>query len=134
MEHCPDNPGDLDNCAVLDADPNCRRVSRQCAEAATGRSGVCYVDQVVYDCGATQAITGIERTDELDCGGEIRCLGEDCVAIEPESSDDFDQAVAALHAAELVALDADCTSGGCDGVQGRGAGVQACRGRDRQLL
>ncbi|MCK7472150.1 MAG: conjugal transfer protein TraN [Desulfomicrobium escambiense] len=97
----------------LDADPNCRRVSRQCAEAATGRSGVCYVDQVVYDCGATQEITGIERTAELDCGGEIRCLGEDCVAIEPESSDDFDQAVAALHAAELVALDADCTSEGC---------------------
>lgn len=113
VEHCPDNPGDLDNCAALEADPNCRRVSRQCAEAATGRSGVCYVDQLVYDCGATQEITGIERTDALDCGGEIRCLGEDCVAIEPESSDDFDQAVAALHAAELVALDADCTSEGC---------------------
>ncbi|WP_246194959.1 conjugal transfer protein TraN [Allochromatium palmeri] len=66
VERCPDNPGDLDNCAALEADPNCRQVSRQCAGAATGRSGVCYVDQLVYDCGTTQEITGIERTVELD--------------------------------------------------------------------
>ena len=38
VTHCPENPGDLDNCAVLDANPHCRRVSRQCAEDATGKS------------------------------------------------------------------------------------------------
>ncbi|WP_342450225.1 conjugal transfer protein TraN [Thiorhodococcus minor] len=118
VEHCPENPGDLDNCAVLDANPNCRQVSRQCAEEATGRSGVCYVDQLVYDCGTDQEIAGLERTSELDCGGEIRCLGDDCVAIEPESSDDFDEAVAALNAAEMVSLDADCTRGSCQVFKG----------------
>ncbi|WP_242470761.1 conjugal transfer protein TraN [Thiocystis violacea] len=118
VTHCPENPGELDNCAALDANPNCRRVSRQCAEEATGRSGVCYVDQVVYDCGTDQEIAGIERTSELECGGEIRCLGDDCVAIAPESSDDFDEAVAALNAAEMVSLDADCTSGSCQVFKG----------------
>ncbi|WP_338114246.1 conjugal transfer protein TraN, partial [Thiorhodococcus mannitoliphagus] len=118
VTHCPENPGDLDNCAVLDADPNCRQVSRHCAEEATGRSGVCYVDQLVYDCGTDQEIAGIERTSELDCGGEIRCLGDDCVVIEPESSNDFDEAVAALNAAEMVSLDADCTTGSCQVFKG----------------
>ncbi|WP_173364700.1 hypothetical protein [Thiorhodococcus drewsii] len=33
-----------------------------------------------------------------------------CVAVEPESSDDFDVAVPALHAAEMVSLDADSTA------------------------
>ncbi|AFL73498.1 conjugal transfer protein TraN [Thiocystis violascens] len=118
VTHCPENPGDLNNCAVLDANPQCRRISRQCAEAATGKSGICYVDQVVYDCGTDQVIAGIARTSELDCGGAIRCLGDDCVQIEPESSDDFDEAVAALNAAEMVSLDADCTTGSCQVFQG----------------
>ncbi|WP_295402596.1 conjugal transfer protein TraN [uncultured Thiocystis sp.] len=118
VEHCPDNPGDQDNCAVLEANPLCKVVSRQCAEAATGRSGVCYVDQLLYDCGTTEEIAGTQRVSTLNCGGAIRCLGDPCVTSSPEQSDDFDSAVAALQAAEIMALDGDCSSGTCEVFKG----------------
>ncbi|MBK1717309.1 conjugal transfer protein TraN [Thiocystis violacea] len=118
VTHAPDNPGDQDNCATLDANPQCRRVSRQCAEAATGATGVCYVDQLVYDCGRDETIAHTTRVSDLNCGGEIRCLGDDCVTFAPEQSDDFGTAVAALHAAEILALDGDCSTGTCEVFKG----------------
>jgi hypothetical protein len=44
----------------------------------------------------------------MDCAGPVRCLGADCLAVQPEQSSDFARAAAGLQAAQLMAMDSDC--------------------------
>ena len=117
-EQCPENPGDQANCATLEANAHCQAIGEQCAENGQGRTGVCYVHQRVYDCGTEETIANTTRISDLNCGGEIRCLGDDCASFTPEQSSDFGAAVAALQAAEFVTLDSDCTGGHCQVFKG----------------
>ncbi|MBK5966748.1 conjugal transfer protein TraN [Thiocystis minor] len=117
-EQCPDNPGDQANCTTLEANAQCQAISDQCAEDGLGKTGVCYVRQRVYDCGTEEDIANTTRISDLNCGGEIRCLGDDCASFTPEQSSDFGAAVAALQAAEFVTLDSDCSSGTCQVFKG----------------
>ena len=116
VEHCPEALATRTT-ATLAADPNCKELTIMRRGHRNIR--VCYVDQVVYDCGTDQEIAGIERTSELDCGGEIRCLGDDCVAIEPEHRTTSTRRSPRSHAAEMVLPRWRLHAGSCSGLHRR---------------
>ncbi|WP_242519295.1 conjugal transfer protein TraN [Halochromatium roseum] len=121
--HCPYNPGDIDNdCGPLEADPNCGYLGSTCIDGARDRYGVCYATESRYDCGTTAEIPDITRETAMDCAGPVRCLGNDCLDLTFEQSDDFGEAAAALQAAQYMLSDSDCTSPGqCQIFQGQAA-------------
>ncbi|WP_323705345.1 conjugal transfer mating pair stabilization protein TraN [Thiorhodovibrio frisius] len=121
--HCPYNPGDIaDDCATLAGDPRCQFQESVCVEGARDSHGLCYVTESRYDCGTDTDIPAIARQTEMACAGPVRCLGDDCLDLTYEQSDDFAEAAAALQAAEFVLLDSNCTAPGqCEVFAGEAA-------------
>ncbi|WP_328986278.1 conjugal transfer mating pair stabilization protein TraN [Thiorhodovibrio winogradskyi] len=111
--HCPFNPGDIaDDCGPLVDDPACQFVESACVEGARDPHGLCYVTESRFDCGSTSDIPTLTRETDVTCAGPVRCLGDDCLDLTYEQSDDFAEAAAALQAAEFVLLDSNCTAPG----------------------
>ena len=70
--------------------------------------GNCTAVEETYDCGKDVVINdGAVRT-ELQCDGEIACIGDSSTGGENESNPNFAEAAATLKGAELAALDGAC--------------------------
>lgn len=123
VSHCPFNPGDIaDNCAPLADDPECQFLEAVCVEGARDPHGLCYVTELRYDCGATSDIPTLTRETDVHCAGPVRCLGDDCLDLTYEHSEDFARAAAALQGAQFVLLDSNCVAPGhCQVFSGEAA-------------
>ncbi len=123
--HCPFNAGDVaDTCGPLEQDPNCGFLGATCVDGARDANGFGYVTESRYDCGTTTEIPSLARDSAIDCAGLVRCLGDDCLDLTPEQSDDFAEAAAALQAAQFAQMDDDCTheaTAGCSPASQRSA-------------
>lgn len=109
-EQCPVNSGgNLDSCKEYEENNQCGFMYEECVDGATGDSGTCYVKEVTYDCGTEIAIPDKEFEDTYECGGPMKCMGEECLDIERESSDSFSKAFALLNAAQYMTHDMQCT-------------------------
>ena len=99
--------GNLDTCQKY-VDQGCDFVSSECTPDMTGKSGTCYVNDVVYDCGVDKVIsTPVEETT-TKCEG-LACLNEECIDVERTESTDFAQVNALLNAAQQMTQDMTCT-------------------------
>lgn len=108
-EVCPgkNEGGNLDTCEKL-VEQGCTFVKSECTKDMTGKSGTCYVNDVVYDCGVEKVIsTPVEETT-TQCEG-IACLDEQCLDLERTESTDFAKVNALLNAAQQMAQDMTCT-------------------------
>lgn len=117
-EQCPVNEGgNLDTCGELEDNPQCGFISSECVDGAQGTSGVCYVTEETWDCGSSVDIDTVEKNTEYQCGGAIRCMGDDC--LDPNQSQDqtanFAKASALLNAAQFMTQDMTCTGQDDDG-------------------
>ncbi|UIP27672.1 conjugal transfer mating pair stabilization protein TraN [Photobacterium sp. TLY01] len=112
--HCPVNSGgNLNSCTEFENNPQCGFISSKCVDGAEGASGTCYVHEDTYDCGTDVAIPTLEKETEYQCGGPIRCMGDDCLDVTKTQSADFARATALLNAAQFMTQDMSCT--GLDG-------------------
>ncbi|MFE8032857.1 conjugal transfer mating pair stabilization protein TraN [Thiohalocapsa marina] len=109
QQRCPYNPGDIANdCGPLEVDPSCGYLGGACVEGARDANGFCYVTEHRYDCGTSTVVPDFIRDSDMDCAGPVRCVGNDCLDLGVEQSDDFAEAAAALQAAQFVVSDANC--------------------------
>ncbi|QSA98080.1 conjugal transfer mating pair stabilization protein TraN [Methylococcus sp. EFPC2] len=125
VQHCPgETPGVTETCKALES-RGCAFIRSDCVEgsAETG-SGTCYLFKDLYDCGSTTTIPILEGTSSHSCSGPVRCMGEECVAVERQSSKDFVRAVASLNAAQQAAMDTQCES--ADGSLGGHSDIKTC--------
>ncbi|ENI8049712.1 conjugal transfer mating pair stabilization protein TraN [Vibrio cholerae] len=112
--HCPVNSGgNLNSCTDFENNPQCGFISSKCVDGAEGASGTCYVHEDTYDCGSDVAVPTLEKETEYQCGGPIRCMGDDCLDVTKTQSTDFARATALLNAAQFMTQDMSCT--GLDG-------------------
>ncbi|MBE4620282.1 conjugal transfer mating pair stabilization protein TraN [Vibrio navarrensis] len=112
--HCPVNSGgNLNSCTEFENNPQCGFISSKCVDGAEGASGTCYVHEDTYDCGSDVAVPTLEKETEYQCGGPIRCMGDDCLDVTKTQSSDFARATALLNAAQFMTQDMSCT--GLDG-------------------
>lgn len=113
---CPDNTGDREStCGELEANPACSFVRSECIEGARGEeSGYCYAYEDTYDCGYSVDIPTWEKTETYQCGGPVRCMGNDCLDPDkpPSAADDFGKIAGLLDAAQSMAEDLDCEPDG----------------------
>lgn len=113
---CPENEGDREStCDELEADPQCAFISSECIEGALGEeSGHCYAYEDTYDCGLSVHIPDFEKTETYQCGGPVRCMGDDCLdpMKPPSAADDFGKVAALLDAAQSMAEDMECNLDG----------------------
>ncbi|RGP81956.1 conjugal transfer protein TraN [Vibrio cholerae] len=110
VEHCPSNDGsNLNSCAALESNPQCGFISSECVDGAAGSSGQCYVFKDTYDCGTNVDVPTLEKNTEYQCGGPIRCMGDDCLDVTKTQSADFARATALLNAAQFMTQDMSCT-------------------------
>ncbi|MBB6659094.1 conjugal transfer mating pair stabilization protein TraN [Proteus mirabilis] len=108
--HCPVNTGgNLNSCQMYEDNPQCGFISSECIDGAEGSSGKCYVFKDTYDCGTDISIPNLEKETTYQCGGPIRCMGDDCLDITKSQSTDFARASALLNAAQFMTQDMSCT-------------------------
>ncbi|HEH6508860.1 TPA: conjugal transfer mating pair stabilization protein TraN [Salmonella enterica subsp. enterica serovar Infantis] len=108
--HCPVNTGgNLNSCQMYEDNPQCGFISSECIDGAEGSSGKCYVFKDTYDCGTDISIPTLEKETTYQCGGSIRCMGDDCLDITKSQSTDFARASALLNAAQFMTQDMSCT-------------------------
>ncbi|EKF9146789.1 conjugal transfer mating pair stabilization protein TraN [Vibrio cholerae] len=108
--HCPVNSGgNLNSCTEFENNPQCGFISSKCVDGAEGASGTCYVHEDTYDCGSDVAVPTLEKETEYQCGGTIRCMGDDCLDVSKTQSTDFARATALLNAAQFMTQDMSCT-------------------------
>lgn len=108
--HCPVNTGgNLNSCQMYEDNPQCGFISSECIDGAEGSSGKCYVFKDTYDCGTDVSIPTLEKETTYQCGGPIRCMGDDCLDITKSQSTDFARASALLNAAQFMTQDMSCT-------------------------
>lgn len=105
-------------CRALEEDPKCGFVSTQCIEGAVDANGRCLVWEEVWDCGETVQVPSTTAETRYRCAGDIRCMGEECVAPQREQSMDFEKAVAAIQAIQYMRLDGECDITGCTAFTG----------------
>jgi len=109
-EQCPYNDGEIkDSCVELENDSSCGFISESCVEGGQGDSGKCYVVEKKYDCGYGVKIPNYTNNSSYQCGGEIKCMGDECLDLGRESSEDFAKAAGLLNAAQMMAQDMSCT-------------------------
>ncbi|HVP13677.1 MAG TPA: conjugal transfer mating pair stabilization protein TraN [Phycisphaerae bacterium] len=127
VRHCPNQVvGQTQTCKALES-KGCGFIRSECVEGTIGSvTGTCYLFKDVYDCGITSSIPTTERVSKQACSGPIRCMGEDCIAIDRQQSRDFTRAVAALNAAQQATLDAACETE-INYQQGQGFPFTTCR-------
>lgn len=125
VQHCPgETAGVSDTCKTLESQ-GCAFIRSECVEGTVGAvTGACYLYKDLYDCGTTSAIPTLEGSSSHSCSGPVRCMGEDCISIERQQSQDFVRAVAALNAAQQAAMDAQCDA--ANGLEGGHYDVQTC--------
>ncbi|EAW8538336.1 conjugal transfer mating pair stabilization protein TraN [Salmonella enterica subsp. enterica serovar Typhimurium] len=108
--HCPVNTGgNLNSCQMYEDNPQCGFISSECIDGAEGSSGKCYVFKDTYDCGTDISIPTLEKETTYQCGGPIRCMGDDCLDITKSQSTDFARASALLNVAQFMTQDMSCT-------------------------
>jgi conjugal transfer mating pair stabilization protein TraN len=108
--HCPvNNGGNLNRCGEYESNPACGFISSKCLEGAKGKSGACYVFKDTYDCGTNVAVPTLEKHTQYQCGGPIRCMGDECLDLERTQSTDFAKAAALLNAVQFMTQDMSCT-------------------------
>ncbi len=108
--HCPVNTGgNLNSCQMYEDNPQCGFISSECIDGAEGSSGKCYVFKDTYDCGTDISIPTLEKETTYQCGGPMRCMGDDCLDITKSQSTDFARASALLNAAQFMTQDMSCT-------------------------
>lgn len=113
---CPVNEGgNLDSCEKYASDPKCGFLSSTCVDGATGRSGLCYVNDVVYDCGEDVEVDTSVKETTYNCPGDIACLGSECVDTSTVISTDFAQVTALMNSAQYMVQDMACTGMDEDG-------------------
>ncbi|WP_370558358.1 conjugal transfer mating pair stabilization protein TraN [Edwardsiella tarda] len=109
-KHCPiNNGGNLNSCKKYEDNPKCGFISSECIDGAKGQSGTCYVFKDTYDCGSDVKVPNVEKETEYNCGGPIRCMGDDCLDLSKTQSTDFAKAAALLNAAQFMTQDMVCT-------------------------
>ncbi|EKF9770655.1 conjugal transfer mating pair stabilization protein TraN [Vibrio cholerae] len=117
--HCPVNTGgNLNSCQMYEDNPQCGFISSECIDGAEGSSGKCYVFKDTYDCGTNVSIPTLEKETTYQCGGPIRCMGDDCLDITKSQSTDFARASALLNAAQFMTQDMSCTGQNDDNPTG----------------
>lgn len=117
--HCPVNTGgNLNSCQMYEDNPQCGFISSECIDGAEGSSGKCYVFKDTYDCGTDVSIPTLEKETTYQCGGPIRCMGDDCLDITKSQSTDFARASALLNAAQFMTQDMSCTGQNDDNPTG----------------
>jgi conjugal transfer mating pair stabilization protein TraN len=100
--------GQIETCKTLEQQ-GCAFIRSDCVDGTTGdATGTCWLYKDVYDCGTTTTIPTTEGSTKQECAGPVRCMGEECVAIDRRQSKDFTRAVAALNAAQQMAMDTGC--------------------------
>src|SRR3546814_540831 len=97
-----------------DLDPTCGFIRTECMQYAEGASGTCYVHNEVWDCGYDADVGTVTQSTDLQCAGEIRCMGLECTDRTFEQSDDFARAAAAFDAAQHISTDISCTQNGTE--------------------
>lgn len=112
-----------DDCDQYAADPQCEFLDSRClGESPSPDSGICYTRESRYDCGYTGRLNRIGIEESLHCEGQpMQCMLGECRADVTEAdNEDFASAVSALHAAQQMAHDMQCS------VDGNEAG-SSCR-------
>lgn len=109
-EQCPFNDGKIrTTCDEFKNNPQCGYISTKCVDGAQGATGQCYVYEDIYDCGYTTNIPTYTTSSEYSCAGPIKCMGDECLDIGRESSEDFAKAAGLLNAAQMMAQDMSCS-------------------------
>jgi len=107
-KQCLENYQDVDQCIKYEENPQCGFISSRCVDGATGSKGNCYVHEEIYDCGTDVSVPTLEKNTEYQCGGPIRCMGDDCLDVTKTQSADFARATALLNAAQFMTQDMSC--------------------------
>ena len=108
-EVCPGENagGNLDTCEQYAEDPDCSFVRSQCTEGMEGKSGTCYVNDVVYNCYTEKTVVKEKEETVIECNG-VTCLGEECIDLIKTSSSDFAQVSALMNAMQYMSQDMAC--------------------------
>ncbi len=107
---CFENSGGRENgCVDQESRGECAYVGASCLTSTLGSSGQCYAWEETWDCGyETGGVQGTTRT--LECGGPIRCMGDECLTASAEVNADFVNAATQLEAMQYGAMDFECAS------------------------
>lgn len=81
------------DCGELDANPQCTFLREDCLDDP--QDGPCKVQDRVYRC--PMPTQGPGETPRWVCGGDVTCINGECETIEREASDEFQDALVALH-------------------------------------
>lgn len=120
VQHCPTVPiSTQDTCTAYEQNPSCAYIGQQCVKGATDPStGQCNGWVVGYDCGTDQpVIGGSSATSSTVCGGQLRCMGTECIQDALESNPDFGKAAGAMSVVNGAQMDNSCSSGDTSGCK-----------------
>jgi len=114
---CTDEMGyDTQGCKELEENPQCAFVNSEC-DPDSMIAGTCTIFEDTYDCGYSVDVSTVVMDETIQCAGEIRCMGTDCLDVNKEDSmSDMAHAIALLQAAESMASDSSCTPTGSEGA------------------
>lgn len=102
----------VSSCAQYETDEECAFVSQECVDGAAAADGTCYLFKEVWDCGYDVEVEEVTAQTQINCTGEIRCMGSDCLDPTMTQSQSFTKAVAVMNAAQLMVQDMNCTETG----------------------
>jgi conjugal transfer mating pair stabilization protein TraN len=114
LQHCPTVPVSAqDTCADYEGNPSCGYVGQECVKGATDpSSGQCNGWVLTYDCGAEQQVIGGSGiTSSTICGGQLRCMGTECIRHAVEANPDFGRAAGAMSVLQGAQMDNSCPEG-----------------------
>jgi len=107
---------DAQGCQELEQNPQCAFVKSTC-DPDSMIAGTCTIFEDTYDCGYGVEVPQVTVDETIQCAGEIRCMGTDCLDVSREdSSADMAHTIALLQAAESMGADSTCTPIGEDGA------------------
>ena len=105
------SPGE-DNCAPYrekEEAGECRYDGRFAVEDGNGSTGFHYVWEHRYTCITdSTTVTKTELTPEYICSGIVRCMGDECMTPNRETSDGFGKAAAMLQVVQEIGEDVTC--------------------------
>jgi len=99
-------------CAPLEARKDageCRYDGRFPVQGGGGETGFQYVYEHRYSCVTeSKEVTKTEVSPKYVCSGIVKCMGDECMTPNRQSSDDFGKAAAMLQAVEGMGKDITC--------------------------
>ena len=112
-----------DGCGELRGRAECRLQKTDCVAGTLNADNQCTVVEDTYDCGHAVEIDDGSPHTELQCDGEVRCLGNSCTGTTGGQNLSFAKVAATLKGAELAALDGACSpaTGQCTLFSGKPA-------------